>query len=271
VKTVDFIYAIALLIALVASPALLAQAPARGQGQGGRGGRGAAATEPPPTPRAAAPIDLTGYWVSVITEDWRWRMVTPPKGDYVSIPINVEAKKAADAWDPAKDTAAGDQCKTYGAPGLMRLPTRLHITWQDDTTLKVETDTGTQTRLLHFGDWKPPATGPTRQGNTTAQWETRQGRRGQPPPPPDQRFGNLKTVTTGLMPGYLRKNGVPFSEKTTLTEYWDLLRQPTGEQWIVITTVVEDPTYLSRTWITSLNFKKEANGSKWDPSACEAS
>ena len=142
-KTVNFIYAIALLIALVASPALLAQAPARGQGQGGRGGRGAAATEPPPTPRAAAPIDLTGYWVSVITEDWRWRMVTPPKGDYVSIPINVEAKKAADAWDPAKDTAAGDQCKTYGAPGLMRLPTRLHITWQDDTTLKVETDTGT--------------------------------------------------------------------------------------------------------------------------------
>ena len=60
------------------------------------------------------------------------------------------------------------------------------------------------------------------------------------------------------MAGYLRKNGVPYSEKTTLTEYWDLLRQPTGEQWIVVTTVVEDPTYLTRTWITSLNFKKEA-------------
>ena len=113
-----------------------------GHRQGGRGGRGEAPREPPPTPRAAAPIDLTGYWVSVITEDWRWRMVTPPKGDYASLPINAEAKKVADAWDAAKDVAAGDQCKAYGAPGLMRLPTRLRISWQDDTTLKVETDAG---------------------------------------------------------------------------------------------------------------------------------
>jgi len=271
VSRVNSVVVTALLVALVASPSLIAQTPARGQGQGGRGGRGEAPPEPPPTPRAAAPIDLTGNWVSVITEDWRWRMVTPPKGDYVSLPINAEAKKVADAWDAAKDVAAGDQCKAYGAPGLMRLPTRLRISWQDDTTLKVETDAGTQTRLLHFGDWKPPAGGATRQGNTTAQWEMRQGRRGAPQPPPEQRFGNLKTVTTGLIAGYLRKNGVPFSEKTTLTEYWDLLRQPTGEQWIVITTVVEDQTFLTRTWITSLNFKKEANGSTWDPSACEAS
>jgi hypothetical protein len=153
----------------------------------------------------------------------------------------------------------------------MRLPTRLQITWQDDTTLKVETDAGRQTRLLHFGDWKPTSQDATRQGNTTAEWEMRQGRRGQPLPPPEQRSGNLKTVTTGLLPGYLRKNGVPYSEKTTLTEYWDLLRQPNGDHWIVITTVVEDPTYLTRTWITSLNFKKEPNGSKWDPTGCEAS
>ena len=102
-------------------------------------------------------------------------MVTPPKGDYTSIPINAEAKKVADAWDPPKDEAAGDQCKAYGAPGLMRLPTRLRISWQDDTTLKVETDAGTQTRLLHFGEWKPPAGGPTRQGDTTAEWEMRRG------------------------------------------------------------------------------------------------
>ena len=171
---------------------------------------------------------------------------------------------------PAKDEAAGEQCRAYGAGGIMRLPGRLRISWQDDTTLKVETDAGTQTRLLHFGDWKPPAGGPTRQGNTTAQWETRQGRRGQPLPPPDQRAGNLKTVTTGLMPGYLRKNGVPFSEKTTLTEYWDLLRQPTGEQWIVITTVVEDPQYLTEPFVTSTNFKKQADASNWDPQPCRS-
>ena len=135
-------------------------------------GRGAAqppaAPETPPTPRAAAPIDLTGYWVSVITEDWRWRMVTAPKGDYTSIPINQEARKVGDAWDPLKDEAAGEQCKAYGAPGLMRVPGRLNISWQDDNTLKVDTDAGRQTRLLHFGDWKSPGGEPTLQGDTTA-------------------------------------------------------------------------------------------------------
>jgi len=244
-------------------------APAGGQGggaaPGGPGGRG---DGPPPTGRAGAPIDLTGYWVSVITEDWRWRMVTPPRGDYASLPINMDAKKAADVWDPAKDTAAGESCKAYGAPGVMRLPTRLNITWQDDNTMKVEADAGTQARLFHFGDWKAPGGAPSLQGDTTAQWETGARGRGANQPPP--MFGNLKTVTKNLRPGYLRKNGVPYSDKTTLTEYWDLARQPNGDQWIVITTVVEDPTYLARTWITSLNFKKEPNGSKWDPSPCSA-
>ena len=244
-------------------------APAGGQGggaaPGGPGGRG---DGPPPTGRAGAPIDLTGYWVSVITEDWRWRMVTPPRGDYASLPINMDAKKAADVWDPAKDTAAGESCKAYGAPGVMRLPTRLNITWQDDNTMKVEVDAGTQARLFHFGDWKAPGGAPSLQGDTTAQWETGARGRGANQPPP--MFGNLKTVTKNLRPGYLRKNGVPYSDKTTLTEYWDLARQPNGDQWIVITTVVEDPTYLARTWITSLNFKKEPNGSKWDPSPCSA-
>jgi hypothetical protein len=269
-RLVGSIFVVVLTVALVsgsASPqARGAQAPA--PDQAGRGGRGQTPPEPPPTPRAAAPIDLTGYWVSVITEDWRWRMVTAPRGDYVSLPINAEAKKLADAWDPAKDEASGDQCKAYGAPGLMRLPTRLNFTWEDDSTLKVETDAGRQARLFHFGDWKSPGGAPTRQGDTKAEWETRQGRRGQPPPPPEQRFGNLKTVTTNLLPGYLRKNGVPYSDKTTLTEYWDLIPQPGDDRWLVITTIVEDPTYLSRTWITSLNFRKEPDGSRWAPEGC---
>src|SRR5712691_4641728 len=65
--------------------------------------------------KAAAPIDLTGYWVSLVTEDWRYRMVTPAKGDYPSIPLNPEGKRVADAWDAAKDEAAGEPCKSYGA------------------------------------------------------------------------------------------------------------------------------------------------------------
>src|SRR5262244_1001687 len=132
-----------LALVLLVSPAL---AKAQGRGRGPAG--------PPPTPKAAAPVDLTGYWVSIVTQDWRWRMVTPAKGDYMYIPMNLEAKRIADTWDPAKDEAAGEQCKSYGAPALMSVPGRLHFTWQDDNTLKVETDAGMQTRLLHFRDWK---------------------------------------------------------------------------------------------------------------------
>jgi hypothetical protein len=123
---------------------------------------------PPPTGRTAAPEDLTGYWVSLVTEDWRWRMVTPAKGDYDGVPINAEGRKGADAWDPAKDEAAGNQCKAYGAGAITRVPGRVHISWQDDMTLKVEMDAGTQTRLFHFNG-KPPQTGDTgRQGYSVA-------------------------------------------------------------------------------------------------------
>src|ERR1043166_563225 len=100
----------------------------------------------PKPPRQAAPFDMSGYWVSIVTEDWRFRMVTPPKGDYPDItPLNDAGKKIADAWDPAKDEAAGEQCKGYGAGNIMRIPERLHITWTNDTTLKLETDAGMQT------------------------------------------------------------------------------------------------------------------------------
>ena len=136
-------YAVMIVILLTASIGVAAQGP-----PAGRGGRGA---QPPRTPRAAAPVDFTGYWVSVVTEDWRWRMVTPARGDFAGVPLNATARKIGQAWDPAKDEAEGNQCKAYGAAGIMRVPGRLHITWQDDTTLKIETDQGTQTRLLQFG------------------------------------------------------------------------------------------------------------------------
>ncbi len=133
---------------------LLAVTAAMSQGlyaQGRGGGRGGG---PPQTAKAGAALDLTGYWVSVVTEDWRYRMVTPAPGDYNGVPMTPAAVKIADAWDPAKDEASGDQCKSYGAPTILRVPGRLHITWQDDQTLKMETDAGKQTRTFHFGDWK---------------------------------------------------------------------------------------------------------------------
>jgi hypothetical protein len=239
----------------------------------GRGGRGAAG--PPPTPKAAAPIDLTGYWVAVVTEDWRWRMVTPALGDYQSIPITLKAKEVGDKWDPAKDEAAGEQCRSYGAPAVMSIPGRIHITWQDDNTLKVETDAGTQTRLFHFGDWQAPNGPAGWQGDSVAQWETPRpagrggGGGGAAMPNNAPKTGDLKVVTTHIRPGYLRKNGVPYSDKVKLTEYWNVNTDPDG-QWLILTQMVEDPEYLSEPWVLGLNFKKEADGSKWDPQACSS-
>jgi len=242
----------------------------------GQGRAGQPPAAPPPTAKVAAPIDLTGYWVSIVTKDWRWRMVTPAKGDYQSVPITAEGKRVADTWDPAKDEASGEQCRSYGAAAIMRVPGRLHITWQDDNTLKVETDAGMQTRLLHFGAWKAAAPAkPTWQGNSVAEWEGgapagRGGRGGANPGQAQPTFGNLKVVTTNMRPGYLRKNGIPYSADAILTEYWDLYKEKNGEQWLVVTTYVDDPKYLQQHYITSPTFLREPDGSKWDPTPCSS-
>jgi len=218
------------------------------------------------TPQAGAPIDLTGYWVSIVTEDWRWRMVTPPKGDFASIPTNPSGVQVGQQWDPAKDEAAGEQCKSYGAPAIMRVPGRVHITWADDKTLKVETDAGQQTRLFQFGESKPQAGPPTWQGNSVATWEVAGGRgRGATPS-----GGSLKVVTTGMRPGYLRKNGYPYSDKTTVTEYYDRTNEENGISWLIVTTIVNDPVYLNQEFVTSTHFKKQADATGWNPQPCTA-
>jgi hypothetical protein len=223
---------------------------------------------PAPTSRAAAPEDVTGYWVSLVTEDWRYRMVTPARGDYDGIPVNPEGKRLADAWDPAKDEASGNQCKAFGAAAITRVPGRLHITWLDDKTLKVEADAGTQTRLFHF-DAKAPATIKGQlpwQGFSVASWDHQAGGGFGPPGP----GGSLKIVTTKARPGYLRKNGVPYSANAVVTEYFDALKEPDGEQYLIVKTLVDDPLYLAQQFITSTHFKKEPDGSKWHPTPCAA-
>jgi len=247
-----------LALVLLVSPAL---AKAQGRGRGPAG--------PPLTPKAAAPVDLIGYWVSIVTEDWRWRMVTPAKGDYASVPLNAEGRKVADGWDAAKDEAAGEQCRAYGAPGLMRLPGRLHIYWVSDTAFQVDTDAGTQTRTFLFGAPAGTAAAPSWQGISIADWETMPSGRGiLGAPDGGVPSGALKVVTTHLRPGYLRKNGVPYSENTILTEYYNLTKEPNGDQWLIVTTIVNDPKYLNQPFITSTHFKKEPGGAKWNPTPC---
>jgi hypothetical protein len=226
-------------------------------------------------------VDLTGVWVSVVTEDWQWRMRTPPKGDFTSVPLNPAGVAATNAWDPSKDGL----CEAFGVGGIMRMPGRLKIGWQDDATLKIETDAGQQTRLLHFD---APGSGAsatastqgarTLQGYSVAEWRQSAGafdafgpgltpERGGAP----RLWGSLKVTTTNMLPGWLRRNGVPYSDKATVTESFTRFTHPEAGDWFVVTTIVDDPTYLQTNFITSSNFKKEPNDSKWDPKPCRSS
>lgn len=236
-------------------------------------GMGAAGSQrkPIPTPKAGALIDLTGYWVSLIDDEWRWRMMTPPKGDFSFVPLNAEGRRVAGLWDPAADEAAGNQCKAYGVAGIMRLPERLHVTWADDNTLQIDIDAGMQKRLLHFDGSKWNGGEPGWQGDSVAAWEKQAQSSGFGRPvasaaPPQG--GSLKVVTTHMRPGYLRKNGVPYSANAVLTEYFDRFDLD-GEGYLIVTGIVEDPRYLSGRFMTTEQFKLEPNGSRWNPTPCK--
>jgi hypothetical protein len=253
--------------------------------------------------KAAAPTDLTGYWTAVITEDWHVRMPTAARGDFGSgapgavgqsgagrlgtganpsedgnIPYNVTAAKLAMSWDPARDDAEGNQCKAYGAPGIMRQPTHLRISWQDDNTLKMEADFGSQTRLFHFVPpvaggqgvatprvTKPAGVVPTWQGYSVAAWTRMGGGGGQTN---FDRGGTLKVITTDLKPGYYWKNGMPYSGSAVLTENFLTLSVPNGDVWMTVTQLVEDPEYLTEPFVVNYHFKKLPDGSKWNPTPC---
>jgi hypothetical protein len=246
-----------LILAVAALPAFAQRGGGAGRGGAGRGAAAAA--------QSAAPIDLTGSWVSVVTEDWMFRMVTPPKGQFLGVPMNAAARQVANAWDPAVDEASGNACKSYGAAALMRVPGRLRISWSDPNTLKIEAEAGMQTREFHFGGAPPPGGEPTWQGYTLAEWELAATARG------GARRGNLKAVTTRMRAGYLRKNGVPYSENAVLTEYFDVYAADNGDIWLVVTAAVHDPQYLTTDFITSSHFKKlPAGDATWRPEPCRA-
>jgi hypothetical protein len=247
----SFLCSLVLLLFLVLEP-LSAEAQ-----RGGRGG-------PAPTAKSSAAIDLTGYWVSVITEDWKFRMVTPAKGMFEALTLNAEGRRVGEGWDPARDEANGEACRSYGAAGIMRIPGRLHITWENDSTLRIDTDAGSQSRLFHFDASTAPAAEPSWQGYSIARWEPAAGgpRGGQP------RGGSLKVMTTNMRPGYVRRNGAPYSNKAVVTEYYDVNTIPNGDQWLTVTTIVEDPVYFSRPYLTSSDFKRLPDSSGWNPTPC---
>ncbi len=189
------------------------------------------AAPPAASPQSIAPIDLTGTWVSVVSEDWRWRMMTPAKGDYASLPLSDAGRKAADAWDYQASQTPENACKPFGVGNIMRMPGRIRISWQNPSTLKLDFDAGTQTRLLNFVAGQAPAE-PSWQGYSVAAWEIAgqqvevdrngipvapapaggRGRGGRGARRSRPRGGALRVATTNFRPGFLRKNGVPYSD-----------------------------------------------------------
>jgi hypothetical protein len=235
------------LLALAALFGIVTSFDAQAQGRG-RGGGGAAA--PARTGRTGAPQDLTGYWVSVVAEHWHLRMLVPPKGEFAMLPLNAEARRVANAWDAAKEA---EPCKAYGPPVSMRVPGRLYIHWADDNTLQVDFDAGTQTRLFKFTGSPSPADAPQLQGYSAAEWEG---------------GAQLKVTTTRMRGGYLRRNGVPYSDSAVLQEYFDRFTEPNGDNWLVVDSILTDPQYLTQPYLSSAAFKKIPDRTGWDPTPC---
>jgi hypothetical protein len=243
-------------------------------GAQGRLGPPPAPPGPPKTAKESAPVDLTGTWVSIVSEDWRWRMLTPTRGDFQSIPLNAEGKRVGMAWDATRDETLGLQCKSFGAPALLRIPGRVRISWQDEQTLKVETDAGSQTRLLRFN--APPTTTEDRswQGYSVANWEKPVRGRGVSEGitlftgTVGKNGRSLEVTTTNLREGYYRRNGPPYSADAQLQEYFDYHREPNGDEWFTVTTVTTDPKYLLGPFVTSTDFKKQKSSAGWDPTPC---
>jgi hypothetical protein len=268
------VFLIVAALSMVLSAHFAAQRPATPQS--GAAGSG----------RAIAPYDYTGYWVSEVTEKWRFRMLVPDKNDYIQVPLNPEGRRVAATWDPAKDDASGEACRSYGAAAILQVPGRLHIYWQDDNTLRMDTDSGTQTRLFHFGGSPPANTAPSWQGYSLAEWggnDPRDRRDGQGGPVQDKEgrlvvvgaqqkpADYLKVVTTRMRPGYLQKNGVPYSANAIVEEYFDTFADPyTKNTWLVVTTMVTDPQYLIEPLLMHAHFKKIPDASGWDPTPCHA-
>lgn len=256
------------LMSLAVAQSVAPAAPSVGvPGAGGASpGAGAApdAREMRAPPWAGA---LSGYWRSLITENWRLRMLTPPKGDYVGIPLTAAAKALADAWDPARDSAEGNQCRAYGAPAIMFRPEHLRFEWQDGgETLRMSIDAGMQVRLLHFAAAAPAVDARSWQGYSTAAWVAR--RNTGLPPAPNARY--LQVITTALQPGYLRQNGVPYSSNAVFREAYDLLTVLPAESYLSVTGTVTDGLYLDYPLVLSAIFQKQPDAAGWDPTPCSS-
>jgi len=141
--------------------------------------------------------------------------------------------------------------------------------------LKLAADAGTQTRRFVFAG--PPAAttaaaatalpAPSWQGTSTARWS----RPVTPSAPGLAPQGELRVTTTRMRPGYLRKNGIPYSVNATMNEYFVRLVDDAGQQYLAVTQMLEDQQYFLQPIVRTMLFKKQADASGWQPTPCSVS
>ena len=227
----------------------------------GRGSRSrVAAVQHHHPARASAPIDLTGYWVAVVNEDWRYRMVTPAKGDYGG--VRSRRKRCRSSTTGIRpQTRRREECKSWCRRGHAAAGSASHHLAGRHHT-EGRGGRGHANASLSIPG-RPAAAGtPTWQGDSTAQWE-RGGGRGAPPV-----GGSLTVVTRNMRPGYLRKNGVPARERDrhgafrpVAISWWPDARRHHGGRRSAVSTAATH---------RQLAFQRKADGSKWDPTPCSA-
>jgi hypothetical protein len=205
---------------------------------------------------AFAQRDIAGEWNNRFDEDQAERIPGPEIGDYLGLPINASARLHADSWDASLLTLPEHQCKPHPSDYGIRGPAQLRV-WK-------EVDTATQ-KLIAY--------------HTLISWQTPQrtiwmdGR----PHPPDfaphtwQGFSTgvwngdeLVITTTHLKTGWIRRNGVPRSEKAVVTEHW--IRH---EKYLTVATIVDDPAYLTQPFIRTTDFVENPD-QVIPPYPCEA-
>lgn len=211
-------------------------------------------------PVAAQDIDFTGQWAPIFHEDGPERLPGPELADYLGLPINEAARLRADAYDADRISAVPEyQCRQhaadYGMRGLanMRIMAEVDPITQRLTAFKTRIGFHDAERTIYLDGRPHPPEGATHtwSGFSTATWEG----------------SMLKIRTTHLKPYYIRRNGVPASDKRTMLEYW--MRHG---QFLTVITVIEDPVFLTERLVRSQSWALDPGqtmGSNWCDSGPE--
>ena len=197
------------------------------------------------TIRASAQIDFSGEWAPRFWEDQPERVPGPELFDYAGIPISDAARLRAAAWEASLQTLPEWQCRPHSADYIWRGPSNLRISKEVDPVSREITAFHAEwlrsvDRAVYLDDRPRPSDEAlhTWGGFTKAKWD-----------------GDVLTTTvTHLKEGYVRRNGLPRSDKATVTEHW--IR---NGDILTVVTIVHDPVYLTEPFVRSTDYELDLN------------